>query len=1090
MAPRTESLPSTDMFRLLYETAPGAFLALAPDRPRFTIVAVSDAYLAATGTSRDIVGRGIFEVFPDDPSDPRSTGKPARNSFERVLDTRSPDTMAVQKHSIRRPESEGGGFEERYWSPLNTPVLGGDGEVLFIHHRVEDVTESVRAKQKTAEQDAVAAALRTRAGEIEVDVLRRALEIQDANRQLRAANARLAELDREREQRVDERVREGVALLQAISDTSPDVLFAKDREGRMMFANPAALALVGKPLEQVIGKTDAEFLDDQIAARQVMENDRRIMERGVPEEVEERVPLADGSERVWLSRKTPYRDRAANVIGLLGTSRDITDRKRAADALRDSEERLRAAHERLRVQVESSPLALVEWDSEYRVVGYSGRAQEMFGFRPDEVLGKRIDEIPWIPEEDWPSVRAVMRDMSSGARPSNVNANRNVRKDGRVIFCEWYNSTLHDEAGRLVSVLSLVLDVTERDRAEAALRTSEQRLRAMFEDAAVGIVEVDREDRFVAVNGRFCDMLGYARDELIGRTLHEITAPDDLAVTRDLNAAGQTGELRAFEYEKRYLRRDGTPVWVHVTVSVVRDEAGRFLRAIGTAEDITQRQHAQDALRESEARLRLALDAARMIAWEFDPATKRVTLTEHASELLQLPGRPHETSDQGYGPIHRQDVERHRALVTQAIEGGSSYVSEYRQLRDGEVVWLEERGRAVTDEAGRTVRLVGVTQNITERKRAEEALRDANERLVEADRRKDEFLGMLSHELRNPLAPIRNSLYILDHAEPTGHQARRAKDVANRQVAHLTRLVDDLLDVTRIARGKVELRRANLDLAALARRTADDYRALMRDRGLDLVVAVPDDPLIVNGDDTRLAQVLGNLLSNAAKFTPAGGQVTLAIQRNGGRAVVHVHDTGVGIAPDLLPTIFDPFTQGKQTLARSEGGLGLGLALVKGLAELHGGRVVVTSEPGSGTEFTVEVPLAVPADSPRRADAARPASRTYRVLVVDDNADAAESLAELVRLFGHEVDVAHDGPSALASVVARRPDIVLCDLGLPGMDGYAVARALRARLDGKVQLVAVSGYAQPEDVKRSAEAGFDAHIAKPPDPARIERLFS
>jgi PAS domain S-box-containing protein len=829
MDPRAPPLPSLDVFRRLYEAAPGAFLALAPDRPRFTIVAVSDAYLAATGTSRDIVGRGIFEVFPDDPSDPESTGNPARESFERVLDTRSPDTMAVQKHSIPRPESEGGGFEERYWSPLNTPVLGDDGEVLYLHHRVEDVTEFVRAKQKTVEQDAVAAALRTRAGEMEADVLRRAQVIQETNRQLRAANARLAELDREREQRVDERVREGTALLQVISDTSPDILFAKDREGRMLFANPAALALIGKPLDQVIGKTDAEFLDDEVAARQVRDNDRRIMERGVPEEVEERVPLPDGSERIWLSRKTPYRDRAGNVVGLLGTSRDITERKRAEDALRATEERWNAAIENF------SEGAIIATEDE-QVIYWNPAARAMHGF------------------------------------------------------------------------------TSEREGLEPLARTPET---------------------------------------------FELWTPD-----------GQ-----------RLLTLDEWPM-------------------------------------------------------------RRIKRGE---------------------PVHRVELRLRRP-----DQGWERFVS--------------YSGAMVRTSSGERLIFLSVT-DLTEQRRAELALR-------EADRRKDEFLAMLSHELRNPIAPIRNSLYVLDHAEPTGQQARRAKDVANRQVAHLTRLVDDLLDVTRIARGRFELRRVDVDLAALVRRTADDHRALMRERGLDLVVAVPDDPVVVNADDTRLAQVLGNLLSNAAKFTPAGGRVTLAVQRSGGRVVVQVRDTGPGIEPDLLPAIFDPFTQAKQTLARSEGGLGLGLALVKTIVDLHGGRVAATSSPGGGAEFTLELPVADVDVSAHAVAPARAVTRAYRVLVVDDNADAADSLAELVRTFGHEADVAYDGPSAVASAEARRPDVVLCDIGLPGMDGYEVARELRAKLEGDVKLVAVSGYAQPEDVKRSAEAGFDAHISKPPDPARIERLFS
>jgi CheY-like chemotaxis protein/two-component sensor histidine kinase len=376
-------------------------------------------------------------------------------------------------------------------------------------------------------------------------------------------------------------------------------------------------------------------------------------------------------------------------------------------------------------------------------------------------------------------------------------------------------------------------------------------------------------------------------------------------------------------------------------------------------------------------------------------------------------------------------------------------------------------------------------QDVTEWRRAEERLR-------EADRRKDEFLAMLSHELRNPLAPIRNALYILDRTDPASPQARRAKEVANRQIGHLTRLVDDLLDVTRIARGKIELRRARVDLALLARRTAEDYRELMQDRELALALEIPAHPLVLSGDETRLAQVLGNLLSNAAKFTPPGGQVTVSVAEEGGRAVVRVRDTGAGISPEILPSLFEPFSQGQQTLARSEGGLGLGLALVRGLAALHGGEVHASSEgPGRGAEFVVELPLS-PAEARRTpvpAPAAPAAARRRRILVVDDNRDAADTLAELVRMLGHEAATAFDGPGALSAARADPPDVVLCDIGLPGMDGYAVARALRAEMGARVRLVAVSGYAQAEDRERALDAGFDAHVAKPADPERIAQVL-
>ena len=373
---------------------------------------------------------------------------------------------------------------------------------------------------------------------------------------------------------------------------------------------------------------------------------------------------------------------------------------------------------------------------------------------------------------------------------------------------------------------------------------------------------------------------------------------------------------------------------------------------------------------------------------------------------------------------------------------------------------------------------------VAERQRAEQALRDA-------DRRKDDFLAMLSHELRNPLAPIRNSLHILEHAPQGGDGARHAQEIIARQVGHLTRIVDDLLDATRISHGKLQVRRERLDLRDLVRRTAEDHRELFTVRGLKLDVAVPDRAAWVDGDRTRLAQVVGNLLQNSAKFTPGGGSIALALEIAGDFAEVRVRDNGIGIDPPLLSRLFEPFSQADVTLERSLGGLGLGLAVVKGLIELHGGTVEAKSAgEGKGTEFVVRLPLAATPPATTQPAASAP-PRPRQILIIEDNVDGAESLRAVLELEGHTVEVAHDGPEGIEKVRAFRPDVLLCDIGLPGMSGYEVARAVRTdpALRGAF-LVALTGYASIEDQRRATEAGFDAHVAKPPTVEQLRGVIA
>jgi signal transduction histidine kinase/ActR/RegA family two-component response regulator len=364
----------------------------------------------------------------------------------------------------------------------------------------------------------------------------------------------------------------------------------------------------------------------------------------------------------------------------------------------------------------------------------------------------------------------------------------------------------------------------------------------------------------------------------------------------------------------------------------------------------------------------------------------------------------------------------------------------------------------------------------------------------EADRRKEEFLAMLAHELRNPLAPIRTAAQVLRRLGEDTPGIRQSQDIIERQVQHLARLVDDLLDVSRITRGKIELHKESIDLAAALTRAVETVRPMIEDRRHELTMDLPLEPIFLEGDLMRLAQVFANLLGNAAKFTENGGKIVIRATREGTRAVIKVTDTGIGIPADLLPRVFDLFTQGDRSLARSEGGLGIGLTLVRSLVEMHGGTVEAFSDgPGRGSEFIMYLPvLEVAALNDRTPEpvAGRLQPPHQRVLIVDDNADAAESMAMLLRALGHEVRTAPDGPAALERARAFQPDMVLLDIGLPRMDGYEVARRLRGEAGlCKVLLVALTGYGQDEDRRRTREAGFDHHLVKPIDWDDLEPLL-
>ncbi|HEY7410014.1 MAG TPA: ATP-binding protein [Vicinamibacteria bacterium] len=501
------------------------------------------------------------------------------------------------------------------------------------------------------------------------------------------------------------------------------------------------------------------------------------------------------------------------------------------------------------------------------------------------------------------------------------------------------------------------------------------------------------------------------------------------------------------------------------------------------------RAESERAAREREGLFRAMADAAPTIIWTAD-AEGRITYA--SPRWYAYTGLTPEENARGWAErvVHPDDYERCVAEWQRALAEGSDYEIEVRNRRaDGTYRWFVTRASPRRDAGGRVEGWFGATTDIHELKELQAAQR-------EADRRKDEFLATLAHELRNPLAPIRTAAEVLRLRGVTEAQGQRARDIVARQSARMARLIDDLLDVSRITTDKLELRRERTNLATVVQAAVETIRPTVERFGHALLVSLPEDPLYLDADLTRVAQILSNLLDNAAKYTPRGGRLTLDAAREAGEAVIRVRDNGVGIPPDLLPRVFEMFTQADRSLERSRGGLGIGLTLARRLAEMHGGRIEARSEgAGQGSEFTVRLPLAAEEWSAPPAEAAESAwsmaAGGLRILVADDNEDAAEGLEMLLRSSGHVVRTVHDGRAALAAAGEFRPEVALLDIGMPVLNGYEVAARIRTEAWGRgMVLVALTGWGQDADRARSAAAGFDHHVLKPVEPAALQALLT
>jgi PAS domain S-box-containing protein len=489
----------------------------------------------------------------------------------------------------------------------------------------------------------------------------------------------------------------------------------------------------------------------------------------------------------------------------------------------------------------------------------------------------------------------------------------------------------------------------------------------------------------------------------------------------------------------------------------------------------------------SEERLRLAQAVAQIGAWEWDPQLQTMSFSPESHELFGFPLGSADLNEQWFANIDGQDVGMVRSMLDECSSSGASEIEyRYRHPMHGSR-WIYSKAGLVEHDSDRYV--VGISMDVTERRQAEETLKEVNQR-------KDEFLAMLAHELRNPLAPIRNAAQILNVHAAGKPQLEWVRAVIERQTRHLVRLVDDLLDVSRMVRGQIVLQKSAVELGEVVRHAVETSRPLIRMRKHRLAVKLPEEPVKLDADLTRLAQVLANLLNNSAKYTDEGGEISLEASAHDGLVMIRVQDNGPGISHALLPHVFEMFTQADRTLDRAQGGLGIGLTLVKRLVEMHGGSVEAHSEgPGRGAEFTVCLPVLEAQEEPMHVAIPHDtgdglARAALRILVVDDNVDAADSIAILLSMEGHQTQTVNSAHDALVAATEFRPDVVLLDIGLPEMDGYEVARRLRSQnAIEQMRLVAVTGYGQPADRARAQAAGFDKHLVKPVEPQALNEFL-
>jgi PAS domain S-box-containing protein len=866
--------------------------------------------------------------------------------------------------------------------------------------------------------------------------------------------------------------------LRTIVEALPDSVFVADPEGRLRLLT--ARWLDCPPVQEDTEPQDLFALvhGDHVArARQAW---NEAVAARAPVELRCRLRARDQGYRWTLARAQISAVAGANEERWFGVLIDI-DKALAA------ERALRAADERLRLALDATELGLWDYDFATDKAVCSDRVCSIAGL-PQTPINRAV-WLALVVQEDLPPLlehaRTAARPRLDPAEPDRGRLDIEYRlrraSDGVIRWVSLTGRVIFDGVPpKPVRATGTLRDITRHREAVERLRLSEERLVLAQVAGHIGMFDWDLASGSFACSATEERLLGLApRDH---KAIEALILPADRETVQAALRDALDHE-NAYANQFRIVRPDGELRWISAHATITRAPDGTALRMVGVHRDVTDDKEAAQRLEASEERFRLATEALDGLIYDSDPVENRV---ERSSGLYAVTGfhvdEVPATGTWWRSRIHEADLARIDAAIEKAVAEQAVRIDQVYRVRHREGHWVHVNDRALLVwRNGIACRRVGIVTDVTERRRIERVLHDA-------DRRKDEFLAVLAHELRNPLAPIRNAVQVITRA-PEPEVVASAAAILERQVSQMVRLIDDLLDVSRIAQGKLKLRRQATPLASIIEAAVETVQPLLQAKRHAFEYTPPGAGVMIEADSVRLSQVIANLLHNACKYTLPGGRITLEAQvRPRSRTIeIRVTDNGIGIGPQSLENVFTMFSQlphkdeTAETASGLHEGLGIGLALARAVVSLHGGTIHATSEGvDRGSEFVLRLPLSDAAKETQTAPTARRSQEPWRVLVVDDNRDSAESLAALLRLDRHEVLVAYGGKEALLVAEREQPDLILLDIGMPDMDGYEVARLLRADDQSPgVLIVAISGYGQAGDRQKSLAAGFDGHLVKP-----------